>query len=131
MDLLHQLENISEYISSINLDDFDKIPRHVKYLSTQMKSVNKNSNYTNNKRNYQISTDVAMFCAKLYPMKPRLRHNGKVHCMKQHHERLRKEELLQLKHRIRKNIATFTDKVVYDMWKSNPNEILPKSILKW
>lgn len=127
MDLLRRLEIISEYIALVNVNDFAATPRHVKFITTQMASVKKHPNYTNK----QISLDVAMFCAKLYPMKPRQRYNGKVHCVKKQHERLRQEEILQLKHRITKNIARFTDTLIYEMWKTNPDAILPKSRLKW
>lgn len=131
MDLLEHFENISEYLGLVCTDDFAAVPRHVKYIGKEMKHIQNNKHYLNAERTYNIALDVAMFCAKLYPMKPRLCHTGTVHTMKAQHERLRKEELLQLKHRITKNIAAFTNNFIYELWKTNPDAILPQSKLKW
>ena len=131
MDLLEHLENVSEYLAFVNINDFAAVPRSIKYISKKMEHIQNHTQYVNAERNYNISLDIAMFCAKLYPLKPRSRHTGTVHNTKTQHERLRKEELLQLRHRITKNIEFFANNFIYNLWKTNPNDILPQSKLKW
>ena len=105
-----------------------------KYVCTIQKMIKKLNTFEIFKlmnEKHQLTVDVHMFTAKLYPLKPRCRHTGSVSRTKIHHEHKRIEELLILRHRINKKIARFSNDIILYLYHRNPDKILPKSQLSW
>lgn len=131
MEVTEHLDRLGEYISYVNLKILDHTKKHDAGLHKLMTRLQGYEIFKLMDEKHQLAVDVHMFAAKLHPQRPRRNRTGRVTRTKIHHEHKRKEELLILRHRIRKKIARLSNEIILYLYHKNPDEILPRSQLSW
>lgn len=132
MEVSEHLDRLGEYISYVNVKISNHTKKHAAGLHKIMSKLQEYEIFKLMNEKHQLAVDVHMFTAKLHPQRPRRRNRtGRVSRTKIHHEHKRREELLVLRHRIRKKIARLSNEIILYLYHKNPDAILPRSQLSW
>lgn len=136
MNVLNILESLEEYIRYVNINKYENTLVYAASLQQYMTRLNNCSEFDQFDYKYHLAVDIHMMIAKLFPRASPRRgggnaRGGKVSAMKIRHERLRLEELLQLRHRITKKIARMSDEIIRHLYKTCPADLIPRKKLVW